>query len=88
MDATLPGNFPQDTLNVGINVAIGKTNDVQAMLFQPFGSGLIVELLVRFRMAIAINLNDQPMLVAKEIQNETIDRMLAAKFDGVKLFAA
>jgi hypothetical protein len=88
LDTTLPGNFLQDTLNVGVYVAVGKTNDAQATLLQPFGSSLIVELLVRRGVTIAVNLNHQLVLIAEEIENEAIDGMLATKFDGMKLLAA
>jgi hypothetical protein len=87
LDATLPSNFLQNTFDVGVYIPVGEADDAHAVLLQPFGSGLIVALLLWVGVMPPVNFNHQLVLVAEEIKNEAKDRVLASKLDAIQLFA-
>jgi hypothetical protein len=51
------------------------------VVVEPPGAGLIVGALVRLSMALPVDLDGQPVLVAIEIQDEAVERVLAAAED-------
>jgi hypothetical protein len=84
LHSALPRDLIQHTFNVGIHVAIGETDHADAIVPEPLCSRLIVFPLVGFVVRVSINLYGQIVLEAKEIEDEAINRMLAAELDAIE----
>jgi hypothetical protein len=82
------GNFLQHPCQVIQNLRIGETDHPDTTPVEPPGAGGIVTLLVAFGVAVAIDLNRQPVFVGEEIQYEPVDGMLPPELDAAELFLA
>jgi hypothetical protein len=85
--ATRPRNLVQHTLNVGLHVAIGKTDHADTVARELLCPCLIVCALVGLIVGMPINLDGQIVRVAKEIEDGTVNRVLAAELDAIEFLA-
>ena len=68
----------EDGVDALVDVAVGVADDVTASLFQPGGAGVVVFDLAG--VGVAVDLDDQAGGGAVEIDDEAVDRGLAAEF--------
>ena len=78
----------QDRIHVGQHILCGDTKDANVLGNKPGRTSFVVKHAVWFAVALAIDLDCQPRIVAIEIQDVGADRVLAAKAQARKAATA